>query len=76
MIGYEHTVFASRAGTIVGTGVGRPRSFRVLDSSGLDLTPQPRVDLGTAFSVLAQTSSAQSGQGWHQLSQAQAAPIR
>jgi hypothetical protein len=76
VIGYEHTVFATRSGTIVGTGVGRPRSFRVLDNSGLDLTPEPRVDLGTAFSVLAQTSSARSGQGWHQPPPAQAAPIR
>jgi hypothetical protein len=54
--GYEHTVFSLRAGSIVGTGFGCPRCFRVLDRSGRELTQESRVDLGTAFRALARSA--------------------
>jgi hypothetical protein len=53
MAGYEHTVFTTRVGSIVGTGFGCPRCFRVLDLLGVGMTREPRVDLGTAFRTLA-----------------------
>ena len=53
MTGYEHTVFTTRVGSIVGTGFGCPRCFRVLDGSGVGVTRDPRVDLRTAFRTLA-----------------------
>ena len=53
MTGYEHTVFTTRVGSIVGTGFGCPRCFRVLDGSGVGITREPRVDLRTAFRTLA-----------------------
>jgi hypothetical protein len=62
MAAFEHTVFTTRSGSIVGTGFGCPRCFRVLDRAGLDMTPGPRVDLSTAFRTLAQSSGARSGQ--------------
>jgi hypothetical protein len=55
MAGYEHTVFTTRVGSIVGTGFGCPRCFRVLDLSGVGMTREPRVDLGTAFRTLARS---------------------
>jgi hypothetical protein len=51
--GYEHTIFTTEMGSIVGTGFGCPRCFRVLDRAGHDMTPEPRVDLRTAFRTLA-----------------------
>jgi hypothetical protein len=63
MTGYEHTVFTVRAGSIVGTGFGCPRCFRVLDRSGLALTREPRVDLGAAFRALARSAGAGSAAG-------------
>ena len=56
MTGYEHTVFTTRVGSIVGTGFGCPRCFRVLDRSGVGMTREPRVDLRTAFRTLARGS--------------------
>jgi hypothetical protein len=56
MAGYEHTVFTTRVGSIVGTGFGCPRCFRVLDLSGVGMTREPRVDLGTAFRTLARSN--------------------
>lgn len=53
MTGFEHTVFTTRVGSIVGTGFGCPRCFRVLDRSGVGMTRVPRVDLRTAFRTLA-----------------------
>lgn len=53
MAGYEHTVFTTNVGSIVGTGFGCPRCFRVLDRSGAGMTREPRVDLRTAFRTLA-----------------------
>ncbi len=75
MTDYEHTVFATRSGSIVGTGFGCPRCFRVLDNSGADMAPEPRVDLRTAFALLAQNSGARSGQAAGGSPQAQP-PIR
>jgi len=53
MTGYEHTIFTTSVGSIVGTGFGCPRCFRVLDRSGVGMTREPRVDLRTAFRTLA-----------------------
>lgn len=53
MTGSEHTVFTTRVGSIVGTGFGCPRCFRVLDRSGVGITRESRVDLRTAFRTLA-----------------------
>jgi hypothetical protein len=56
MAGYEHTVFTTRVGSIVGTGFGCPRCFRVLDRSGVGMTREPRVDLRTAYRTLARSN--------------------
>ena len=61
MTGYEHTVFTTRVGSIVGTGFGCPRCFRVLDGSGVDMTREPRVDLRTAFRTLARSTETATG---------------
>ncbi len=61
MTAFEHTVFTTRSGSIVGTGFGCPRCFRVLDRSGLDMTPEPRVDLRTAFRTLARSRGPATG---------------
>ena len=71
MTGYEHTIFATRSGSILGTGFGCPRCFRVLDSSGSDMAPGPRVDLRTAFALLAQSARANSSQADRRSSRAQ-----
>jgi hypothetical protein len=55
MTGYEHTIFTTRVGSIVGTGFGCPRCFRVLDRSGVGMTREPRVDLRTAYRTLARS---------------------
>jgi hypothetical protein len=56
MTAFEHTVFTTRSGSIVGTGFGCPRCFRVLDRAGKDMTPESRVDLGAAFRALARSA--------------------
>lgn len=47
------TIVSVPAGSIVWTGYGCPRCFRVLDDSGRDLSPAGRVDMGTAYRILA-----------------------
>lgn len=46
-------VVSMPAGSIVRTGYGCPKCFRVLDHEGRDLCPDGRVNMGTAYRILA-----------------------
>ena len=57
---FERLVIRSRGGSVVGTGFGCPRCYRVLDSNGHDLGHGHRMRLAPALRRLAATRTGRS----------------